>query len=115
MGKNILYYMISVCCFITIVCVGTTTNSTAKAEGHKIAWGSETVWRDADRSLAGLLNSGWQIVGQSSHRAYFGGTGIRIDETTYVYTLRKESQYITCLIYSPNANGKTYSRCRHIN
>jgi hypothetical protein len=74
-----------------------------------------TIWVNANRSLAELLDSGWQIVSQSSHRAYYGGVGTgKIDESTYIYTLRKQSQYITCTIFDPIIN-QTRSRCRHIN
>jgi hypothetical protein len=74
-------------------------------------------WKVVDSSLADLLNSGWHLVGQSSHRAATsttGGVGA-IDDTTYVYTLTKNGKYVTCLLTNPKADIGVYSGCRLIN
>jgi hypothetical protein len=75
-------------------------------------------WKVVDSSLADLLNSGWRLVGQSSHRTATsttaGGVGA-IDDTTYVYTLTKNGKYVTCLLTNPKADIGVYSGCRLIN
>jgi hypothetical protein len=74
-------------------------------------------WNVVDSSLSDLLNSGWKLVSQSSHRVATvttNGVGA-IEETTYVYTLSKGSKYITCFLNSPVANKGAYSGCRSIN
>jgi hypothetical protein len=74
-------------------------------------------WSVINSSLSELLNSGWKITAQSSHRVATvttNGVGA-FDETTFVYTLSKGSKYITCLLYNPVANKGGYTACRAIN
>jgi hypothetical protein len=76
-----------------------------------------TPWKVVDSSLAELLNNGWKIVGQSSHRVTTvtsGGIGA-IDETHYVYTLLKGGKHITCSLFNPVANQGAYGKCRLLN
>jgi hypothetical protein len=74
-------------------------------------------WTVVDSNLADLLNSGWKLVGQSSHRiATVTGGGIgAIDEETFVYTLTRNGKYVTCFLQNPIPNKGAYGGCRLIN
>jgi hypothetical protein len=76
-----------------------------------------TSWNVVNSSLTDLLNSGWKIVGTSSHRvATVTGRGIgAIDEETYVYTVSKDGKYINCSFTDPVANKGAYTACRLLN
>jgi hypothetical protein len=104
-------YALLICSLASFVITNFVTSSKATENlSHR------TTWRNADQSLTELLDSGWQVISQSSNRAYYGGVGTgKIDETTFTYTLRKGSKYITCIIYEPEVKGATFSRCRYIN
>jgi hypothetical protein len=83
----------------------------------------QTVWKPVDRSLAELLDDGWQLINQSSTRAvtpfvYGPGPNPNFQGTDYkefTFTLKKNGKYIICLISSPSATEASYSRCRAIN
>jgi hypothetical protein len=74
-------------------------------------------WTVVDSNLSELLNDGWKLVGQSSHRvATVTGGGIgAIDEETFVYTLTKNGKYVTCFLQNPVPNKGAYGGCRLIN
>jgi hypothetical protein len=47
---------------------------------------SKTTWRVVDTSLSGLLDSGWKIIGYSSHRVVIAPyTNGASDESIYSY------------------------------
>jgi hypothetical protein len=78
---------------------------------------SETQWQGISTSLTNLLDDGWKVVGQSSHRAVTitRGDVEAVDSTTIVYTLSKDGKYVTCLLNDPRVNSLTYSACRTLN
>jgi hypothetical protein len=74
-------------------------------------------WVVVNSSLSDLLNAGWKIIAQSSHRVATvttNGVGA-IDQATYIYTISKGNKYITCYIMNPVPNKGGYSACRSIN
>ncbi len=85
----------------------------------------QTVWKPVDRSLAELLNDGWQLIQQSSTRAVTpyvfaprmsAATDIQGTDTSgFVFTLKKDGKYIVCIIRDPKPTEPSYSRCRAIN
>jgi hypothetical protein len=75
-----------------------------------------TDWGGVNSSMTDLLNSGWQIITQSSYRSILinPNSSIRMDEAKYVYTLHKNGKYITCIIQNPKINN-SLSGCRSLN
>jgi hypothetical protein len=75
-----------------------------------------TDWKVVKFSMTDLLNDGWQIVTQSSHRSVLvnsNGT-IGMDEQKILYTLHKDRKYITCILQNPKLSGSV-SGCRYLN
>jgi hypothetical protein len=76
---------------------------------------SQTTWRVVDTNLSGLLDSGWKIIGYSSHRVaiapYTNGAS---DESIYSYVLQKNSKYINCFVGNPRPDN-AQSACRQLN
>jgi hypothetical protein len=79
----------------------------------------QTVWRNVDSSLSELLNSGWQLSGQSSSRTstppVLGSPTPRINEVMHTFTLAKSGKYIICILLEPRVQEETYSACRSFN
>jgi hypothetical protein len=76
---------------------------------------SQTTWRAVDTSMSSLLDSGWKIIGYSSHRVVIAPyTQGASDEATYSYVLQKNSKYINCFIGNPSPDS-AYSGCRQLN
>jgi hypothetical protein len=76
-----------------------------------------TSWIVVNSNLTELLNNGWKIIAQSTHRVATvttNGVGA-IDETIFVYTLSKVNKYITCSVYNPIADKGGSSGCRALN
>jgi hypothetical protein len=76
-----------------------------------------TLWKSVNSSLSELLNSGWRIIAQSSHRVATvttNGVGA-IDQRTFVFTLSKNDKYITCFVTNPQVNEGGNSNCRLMN
>jgi hypothetical protein len=76
-----------------------------------------TLWNSVNSSLSDLLNSGWKIIAQSSHRVATvttNGVGA-IDQRSFVFTLMKGSKYINCIVTNPEVNKGGYSGCRSLN
>lgn len=77
----------------------------------------KTSWKVTNDSLTDLLDDGWKIISSNSYRMALATTnGVRsFDETVFVYTLGKQSKYITCFINDPTVREGASSGCRFIN
>jgi hypothetical protein len=81
------------------------------------AYSNPTPWERVESTLAELLNSGWNLMDVSSHRAAYqnsfspGG----FDETTLVFSLNKNGKYIICYMDNPKPPTANTAGCRKIN
>jgi hypothetical protein len=98
------------CAFIvSTVWIMTCNNSIAGTTRTK------TPWKVVEKSLGELLDSGWQIIGHSSHRAVIAPyTNGASDESTFSYILHKNGKYINCIVENPRPDN-SYSACRQMN
>ncbi len=82
-----------------------------------VAYSKPTPWGRVESTLAELLNSGWNLMNVSSHRAAYqnsfspGG----FDETTLIFSLTKNGKYIICYMDNPKPPTAKVSGCRKIN
>lgn len=77
----------------------------------------KTSWKVTNDSLTDLLDDGWKIISSNTYRmalATTNGVGA-FDDTTFVYTLSKQSKYITCFLHDPTVREGASSGCRFIN
>jgi hypothetical protein len=76
---------------------------------------NKTTWRVVNQSLSELLDSGWKIIGHSSHRVVIAPyTNGASDEENYSYILYKNGKYINCFIINPRPENSS-SGCRQLN
>jgi hypothetical protein len=80
-----------------------------------VAYSIPTKWQAVDVSMSDLLNSGWQIVAQSTTRVVGVQPGGAYNVTTFAYTLHKSGKYISCFVENPKPPIAQVSSCRQLN
>jgi hypothetical protein len=83
-----------------------------------VAYSIPTKWEDAQISLSGLLNSGWQISGHGTSRVATspGASGYSpYDIETFSFLLIKNNKYIICFIENPKPPIANAAGCRKLN
>ncbi len=75
-----------------------------------------TKWEVVDINLSSLLDSGWKLIGNSSHRVAYSNTFSPggYDEKTYVFSLTKNGKYIICVMPDP-VDPVAQAGCRRLN
>jgi hypothetical protein len=124
MKKSILLSICSIVLLLVSIFISFNANQSvaqsARLQSNQYAQNSnyqKTSWRATNDSLTDLLDDGWKIISGNAYRmalATTGGVGA-FDDTTFVYTLSKQSKYITCFMKDPTVKDGASSGCRLLN